>query len=480
MSVELIGLIVAAFGLLGAFRSLKFAITVLAVASILHAAAALFLGGANITPGHLALAFFLLAIVIRSEGLNATLGSIAYPSPGFFLLLLAFWGVFSGFMMPRLFMYEVWVFPLNTTGLVFFEVPLRPQSSNINQSIYFISDLLIFAAVAGMARTPQLLKYAAFAMVFATTVNAGIAIIDSVTYKLGLSDLLNIIRNSNYAQLYTHEVMGMKRITGSYPEASAFAGMTTAMFAFCLRLWRGGVYAPYTGWIAGLSLVLIVLAFSSTGYLALAVYLAVVYSGAVTGVESGLARALKSQSRRFFIISLGPLALLMIAIVVAIQPSLLDPVVEMFDESVGSKMSSASGVERMNWNRVGFRSFLETYGLGVGLGSIRCSSFVVGVFANLGIVGAVLFGLFFKELFAAKYDQAVFRAHPEVEQIVAAGRSGCFALLLAVALSGSTVDLGLMFYMMAGIACASVARVMSGRRPSSAAQMPSYQPYPQN
>ncbi|MEO1321889.1 MAG: hypothetical protein AAFV59_02675, partial [Pseudomonadota bacterium] len=109
-------------------------------------------------------------------------------------------------------------------------------------------------------------------------------------------------------------------------------------------------------------------------------------------------------------------------------------------------------------------NFFSTFGLGVGLGSVRTSSFLVSIPANLGLIGVGLFGAFFYQLFFANSGQRWGQIDPESEQIVAAARSSCFALLIAAAVSSSTMDLGLIFHIMAGIACASPTHHLVARR----------------
>ncbi|HCI4370878.1 TPA: hypothetical protein NO682_005319, partial [Klebsiella pneumoniae] len=54
------------------------------------------------------------------------------------------------------------------------------------------------------------------------------------------------------------------------------------------------------------------------------------------------------------------------------------------------KSISDSGITRQASNISGIQNLIDTYGLGVGVGSTRISSLLVCIFANFGIVGAVL------------------------------------------------------------------------------------------
>ena len=61
--------------------------------------------------------------------------------------------------------------------------------------------------------------------------------LDYLTYFTGTGDYLSFMRNATYRIFDTAEVIGLKRLIGSFPEASAFASTTLTLFAFSLTLW---------------------------------------------------------------------------------------------------------------------------------------------------------------------------------------------------------------------------------------------------
>ena len=456
MSIELIGLITFGVGVLAVMRSTAMALALACCAGLLGAASAMSFGSANITPGHLSLGFLVVAVLIRNRGFDYATLAMQRGRPGFILLLLCIWGFGSAILMPRLFAGEFMIFPMNSDRKFIIEVPLYPSGANFNQAVYFAAALFIFAAVSSMARTNDMLKRAGGALIIASALNLIIVLIDTATFAVGAVNALDFIRNADSSQNFSHKFMGVKRVTGAFPEAATFATFSVGLFAFNFRLWRGGVRPETTGLIALLTFFAILFAFSSTGYLALICYLAVAYARVLGRTDGRRSLASRSSTNRIIFISLGPLAALAAAAAVAIKPDLLTPVMETFDQSITSKLGSASGVERTSWNMGGLRAFIETYGLGAGVGSVRTSSFLVGVMANLGLIGLVLFGVFFMRLFLEDVSKRSRLANDESHQYASAGRAGCFAILIASAVSSSSVDLGIHFYVMAGIACASL------------------------
>ena len=473
MSVELIGLIIFGLSAASLLHSTRMAFLVMCCAALLQAAAALFIGTAQLVPGQLAAAFFILAIAIRQGGLAAMMKVITPMQTGFILLALTFWGVFSAIVLPAVFQGSFDVYPLTNPNMLaaLVEYPVGPNPSNLNHSFYAVMNLVTFVAVAAMARTTNAVLAGAYAIVFASALNLVLAFLDVATHAVGMASALDIIRNAEYAQHFTQTIMGMKRISGSYPEPSVFATMSVGLFAFCLRLWRGGVLSSLSGPIAAGTLFAIIMCTSSTGYVALAAYLAVVYGMAMARMDSGSVRRSLFTSRRALFISFGPMAALVGVMLVAFRPDLLTPVTDIFDASLTTKLQSDSGEERMRWNMSGLQNIIDSYGMGTGLGTIRTSSFIIGVPAQLGLFGTLLFAVFFVRIFSAPKIKPQTIEMDRALQVAAAARSSCFAFLLAACVSSGVLDLGLIFYSAAGLAC--------GLLFSAPQQRPAYVPPPE-
>ena len=94
------------------------------------------------------------------------------------------------------------------------------------------------------------------------------------------------------------------------------------------------------------------------------------------------------------------------------------------------------------------QNFYDTLGFGAGVGSLRASSFPICVLANFGIIGSLLFLVFFMTLF---YGDAS-RGDEEGEAYRSAARWACLAGLITATVSGALVDLGLPFFVLAGLA----------------------------
>lgn len=469
MGLELIGMIIAALGGLAVLRSAPMALMVLSIGGLLGAASAMAFGPANITPGYLSLAFFMLAVVIRPEPIKYASLALQPFRPGNILLMLTIWAIFSGYALPRLFAGTLFAYPMNSAGFYIVIEQIFPAGTNMFHTIYFFAGLVMLTTVSCMIRTNSMMHRAGTAVLIAVGLNVALAILDLVTYSIGLTSLLEFIRNADYAQAYQQvSMIGTKRINGSFPEPSSFAGASVGLFAFTFRLWRVGVRSRITGPLALGTLIVIFLSFSSTGFVALAAYLSVAYTAITLGTDRQGAPILIARPNRSTALMAIPVGAALLTFVIALRPDILESITGIFSGTITNKLQSQSGIERSSWNMAGLRIFAETFGLGAGIGSLRTSSFIVAVLANLGLIGGILYAWFFWALFRQRPERRSPLADGESHQYAAAARAGCFVSLIAATLSASQVHLGIHFYIFAGMACAS----LFYRRPIGVAMRP--------
>lgn len=451
MQIEAIGAITVILGLVGWFAGPRFAVPVFVASTLLSAAAALILtglGGANIQPAHLLLGFLALAAAMSRASLRRAGGALRPPQPGFWLMLTALYAALSAFFLPRIFAGATYVFAIARTelgpGIV--SMPLAPTSGNITQAVYFLGDAICFLLFYGVASRPDGLKTVVNALIACAAINLCFAAVDLGSYWAGLSDALDVIRNANYRMLDDTTVLGFKRIVGSFPEASTFAYFTSGCFAFCTKLWFDGIRPRLTGPLALLSLGALAFATSSTGYAATTGFLALLFL-------SSLAQTLFRRARKttFVFAALFPVAIAVGAIGLRLDSALWNTATEIVDATIFDKMESSSGIERAKWNDQALANFAETQGFGAGDGSVRASSFPIAVLGNIGVFGAATYGAFLLCLFVGRKDRW---RHPFPAGCQSAARWACLAQLIGASVAGSFIDLGLPFFIFAGLACA--------------------------
>lgn len=447
MTLEYVGAVTLLIGLLSLFRKPPFIIYFFFCATLLGSAAAFVLddlGGTNISPAHLLLGFLTLRLLTEKNVSAAALQQISFGRPGFWLLVTVICSTIGALCLPRLLAGETFVYAARAQ--VPFAVPLAPSTSNLTQSIYFIADLICFLMLSACAATSGGMRILGSAALLCAALNLIFGVLDLVTYFTNTAELFAPIRNANYAMLSEAEVDGLKRIVGSFTEASSFASATLVYFAFTGKLWLLGIKPRITFPLAFLSLCAVLFATSTTGYVGLVVLLGYAYLQALPA----LYRPAPIQTRRFILAT--PFALSLMVLIIALSPEYSTSILNFLDGTIFNKLSTSSGVERSAWNTQAFQSFLDTFGFGAGNGSVRASSFPIAVLANLGIIGAALFSFFFVSLFLPDTNS---RSDVVDDAYRQAARLACLACLITATISGAQVDLGLPFYVFAGFCAAT-------------------------
>ncbi|WP_088279091.1 hypothetical protein [Ideonella sp. A 288] len=358
------------------------------------------------------------------------------------LLALLVWAGLLTVFAPRLLAGTTEVIAIVSMGLrnATRLVPLAPQAGNFNQLAYLVFGGLCFMAVARLLRQGVQLRQVADALLLVSAVNLLAALLQGLHLYAGAPNLLAPFANAGYAIHLGGEVGGLNRLSGAFPESSAFAVFTLALHAVCRALARGGHRPALSATLAVGLLMALLLSTSSTAFGGLALLYALYAASA--GVRL-------LQAPRELRLGRGALlALLAACAVVAallLWPPLLDGVVRMVQTTLWTKLDSASGQERSFWNRQAWLAFTDTWGLGVGVGSTRASSYPLVLLSNLGVIGTLLFVGFV----AQTGGRALVAPRPPAA--CAAAAHGMLALLCAATVSASVLDLGVLFYLLAGV-----------------------------
>ena len=451
MSVEPIGLLTVIIGLLCLRLGYLATTWALVMVTLFGAAAAILIGGANIQPAHLFLGFVAATVLSRRREAVYALKALRRPEPGFWLMCLVIYGVISAIVMPRLLEGTTPIIPLGVsehadTGST---VPLGPVSSNFTQSVYLTADLVCFTMIVAVASTRSGFIAITSALLAYAVGNVVFALLDLGTYFTNTQWVLEFIRNARYTLHIEEEVSGLKRIVGSFTEASVFAGTTLGVLGFVGTLWLCGYRPVLTGTLAIASLVLVVLSTSSTGLAGTPPVLAILYATALTRRGINLSRPLSSA-----VLMCAPLLIVITILALQFDEQTAKPMRDYIDTLILSKSTSASGIERGSWNTFAMQNFFDSFGLGVGLGTSRTSSFPIALLSNVGIPGTIFYLLFATTAFVRRRGTP----HTFPSDVRLSARNACLGLILGAIFSGATVEQGLLFYVLAGLACAEPER----------------------
>ncbi|WP_322015094.1 hypothetical protein [Paraburkholderia sp. J12] len=431
-------------GLVSLYTSFRGVIYGIIVYSLFGCALAMSLGSIGILPAQLFLAFFALRAFNLAGGKK--LGdAFSLDKPGFWLLCNCVWGVAGAIVLPRLLHGSTLVFPVDRgagDGPLLLQ-PLGPVSGNLSQAVYCISDVVVYGCMYAFLKYRDAYRTLASAIFLLTFLDVLAGVIDIASHAVGI-DALSFVKTAQFAMMTGVELDGLVRISGTFSEASAFAGFTLPLFVFCLNLWVIGYRPRLAGMLAVASGALLLLSTSGTAYVGLGGYLVILLFSR-PGLISPAA-VVRKQRMWVLAVCAGVLGTLY---VVLFLPAVANMLVQFADSAVFDKSSSASGLERMSWNTQGMTNFFDTYGIGVGLGSIRASSFLVVVLANLGVVGAVCYGTFIAKSLLVRVPHQ----YPLAERAVCyASRHSMMAALVCAVSSAGVFELGSLFYLMAAAA----------------------------
>lgn len=463
---EPIGLVVLAAGLASLLMGRTAPMVLVILCSGLGAAAALLVGAANIQPAHVVLLLAVAAMAARPEGAAFFIRAMTRSWPTLWLTFLVLYGVVTGYFMPRLLAGASEIIPLGSSAFddTGGTVPLGPVSSNFTQAVYMAANLLCFVATLHVASTEKGYRSLALGVLGLAAFNAALAVADVATYWTGTQALLDGIRNARYTLHHEEQIAGLKRIVGGMPEASAFARFTLGLMGFSAMLWISGLWTRVSGLLAIASFALVLLSTSTTGMVGLIPVTGVLYAVA-------LSRALQARSTRggaVFLLAL-PAAAAALAAVLMASEDLRTVILDYLDLLVFSKASSNSGIERTAFNTIALHNFVDSYGLGVGLGTVRTSSLPVALLSHVGVPGT-LFYLAFLVAVAWPGRRAV---APAQQGVRAAALMACFALICGDLVAAPNIEQGLIFYVLAGLAAA---RPLGSAVRAGSAAMPEHRP----
>lgn len=354
--------------------------------------------------------------------------------------------------MPRLFYHELNVIPLplDPGGLRVSELftnttlhPLEPRSSNISQPLYLIINTSFFLVLAWVARMRGVM-FIHNALRLAAVVNLVLGLLDAA----GLDAIMGVFRTADYALADSQRISDIRRMIGGFSEPSALGAFSTALAAYF-----GSAFLDRRRLFDGLAFVAAIvpaaLTFSSGAIASLGVMMIFLVA---RGIYDFLRRGDATPVVLSAIAGAAISGLLVGALMITTP---LGPfVIDLLDELIFSKGDSLSGQERGFWAAAGLRVFVETYGLGAGLGSVRANGLFAVALANVGVIGLALFMAFIWATFLRPTPQPA-RLKPadrRARMVLRAGIAGALTILFSMSLSATTLDPGvLMLALAAGV-----------------------------
>jgi hypothetical protein len=393
-------------------------------------------GGVNILPQSVCGVLLVCKLLLAKGQIPRAFDVAIDPSKLGFLFAFLFYGLFSAYVMPRLFAHMMEIVEMNPVnpGVSL----LQPAMANYNQSAYMMLSVGIALAFAVYAERANFRRHYIQALWVMGVVLIATGLVDLFMAAAGLESLLEPFRNA-YSILSKAEVLGAKRVVGLTPEASSYGTMCVAAasnLVFIRPCFERALLRNYLVPLTSLSLLaMAVLSTSSAAYVGLAVFSLLF---AVNWVRRALSAGVPAREGLKWEAIASLAAGLVLLAVFALVPSALDPVYAMIDELIFKKSQTDSYVERTMWTRLAMNAFYSTYGLGVGLGSVRTSNWFVSILSSTGLIGAGLLGWFILRLYVLPC-----RATDARTRELATGlKFGLLPTYAMSALVGTTPDIG--------------------------------------
>jgi hypothetical protein len=404
------------------------------------------LGGSSIPPAEFALVFVYLRIL-------APHGGYSYALPGalranLWLVLFTAYGIAISYLGPRIFANAMDVAPMRPveSSDLFETLPLAPTAQNFTSAFYMFGTLLVALSSFILTRHSRngmaTLVSCAIAIGWAHLF-LGCAVVAATGTPL--ADFFELFRNGGYAQL-NQSFQGFVRIRGLFPEASGYAEYGFAWFVINAELWYRSIRPRATGPVAlGLAMVL-VFSTSSTAYFGLGAYTVwfLLRPMLVRSARSGVRLA------QFAAAAMG--ICVIVSILLMVMPELPLRFIDMVQAMTLEKSASESGQQRFFWALQGWDAFKFSYGIGIGPGSFRSSSFFFAVMGSTGVIGLASLALYLLRVLQPTRRSTYGRA--ATIELTVGGAFGTAAILsqIPALVSSPTADLGTNFAILAGAA----------------------------
>lgn len=449
MQFTLVGLIIIIAGcsmLLSKTIEAMFAFTM--ICTLMGGSAALVmssLGGSSIAPSNVALVFLTLRVFLPSKNAAKPFNA-AFRTNILFLCFAAYAAISAG-TMPYIFKEQISVVPLKPLGLrnMYDSFPLKPSSQNITAPVYIAGSFMVAIcsfiairqkrAVLSFVRTATWITWIHLAL--------GIA---SVTLPLSVWGFFKaMFRNGSYGQL-EQSIGGFTRISGIWPEPSGFAAYGFCWFALMSELWLRNVMPRRTG-LAALAMALVLVAStSSTAYVSLAGY------GAILVLRAMIFPEFFSSGKVVRIILAGLAVATFASLLMLANSDLADRLFTILKRMTVDKAESSSAEQRAFWAKQGFAAFKISYGLGIGAGSFRSSSLATAILGSMGLIGVATFLGYLAVIFRPMRNSSFSQSATPIGAVGEASSWAAISSMLPAVLGAASPDPGAVFSIFAGVA----------------------------
>lgn len=364
--------------------------------------------------------------------------------PGFSLLVLSVSAILGVWFLPVVFAGKTSVYAIQfLDGRAFINlISFTPSGGQTAQLVRFLLGALVFLAIASVRWRLRDGHYALKALIAASSAHVIISFADWISFPLGLAYILEPVRTISQAILLDQHFGAVRRLIGGHTEPASFGLYTIGLFGFWLRLHFTRPKPVVTPFFLSAMAFLALRSTSSATFVNMMMFSTVLMLWQCRRIARGSA----SPSAPVYLLCVLPGVVACVVWFLETLPSAQTLADAMFFD----KASSISGQERSSWNAQAWQNFKDSYGLGLGIGSVRASGWVFAVLGNLGLPGAIAFVWFLVSAMRIHKPQTMHERRPA--NVASALRWGCVAVLMQSILTTPYPNLGLPFFAMLGVA----------------------------
>lgn len=322
--------------------------------------------------------------------------------------------------------------------------PLQFTSSSVAQLAYVVFDAVLLCAAVRAAQRPgfssgwpvRVFLWIATALAAAVVAEAilNVAGVPLDLFGMLMGESFDTLRPDRYA---LDAVFGLpiRRAQAIFGEPSFYSVFMTGAFGAALIRLRARPRVDTLACMATIAVGLM-LSFSTTAIVALgvvAVMAVFVPINARPGATFDADAARRSRrNRRLFLIAFGVIAL---ALVVALLKSdaVFDYLFGKLTDTEGYESGNySSGAERLYWDITAAMAMVQSYGIGIGAGATRASSFLLNTGAAYGVIGLLVVAIVVGMLVRALYRRASYADDADVRAAIVMWLGWFIALAFSV------------------------------------------------
>ncbi|WP_293882179.1 glycoside hydrolase [Sphingomonas sp.] len=447
MTITIFGVLVALIGGILMLRASMLTMLVFVMmTTLLGGSAAFYLStGSSVLPSIEAVLLLTIRCIMPTHRPNGALRTALDANLP--LLLFVIYGVAGALVLPIIFAGAMDVAPLRPvfTPDPFATIPLSFTPQNLTSAGYLFTTMLgaVCAFVAVQSRGAEARVARAGAVVGIT--HATLGFVGIAATGTPLTAVFDFFRNALYNQV-DQEIGGLARMNGIFAEASNFAAYGFVYFVFATEMWLRGIDRRWTG-SASLVLVLaLVVSTSTTAYVGLAGYAAILLLRKILFPGT-------IPLTNLVAIMLGVLcAAVAILSLFVVRPESLKIVDLVYRMMVVNKSESESALVRIMWAKQGIEAFWISGGLGVGVGSFRSSSLGTAILGSMGVIGVATFAAQTLRVLKPLKQSTYLRTGDARIDVGAAATWTVVAMSIPSFVSAPSPDPGLNWGLMVGIA----------------------------